>query len=532
MLMKGGLIMKKTVSVIILMGMLISLFVPVAAAAERTYQDIPLVLLAGTSNTGIYNEAGEKIMPDNDEKTNEVLSDKKLMAELVASFGIALATDKWDSYTDKLCTALDPIWAEQRCDKNGVASDKTHLGWSWSKKTLSKKKSDFGVNDFRFNYDWRIDPFIVADELHEYIKAVLEVTGKPQVGLIGRCYGSCVTSAYLEKYGDENLVDTALFYCPMVKGVETVDALFTGSIKLDGATVSTYLDYYLTQEKPIDDTGLTDFIVNLLAILNTYGVMDFTATGLTSFVNVFIDKIFPRILRMSYAQDPGYWAMVSDERYEEAKEYVFGGCEEEYAALIEKIDNYHYSVQTPLYDIVDSLIEKNDMNICVIAKYGIPTYPFFEGSDYQTDSSNSVSRMSLGATASTINTVLPDEYIENAVSLGTDKYISSDRKIDASTCYYKDSTWFFKDVGHMEYPAFIDGLMVYATRCTDQLTVWNDPGTVQFMARDAAGVFAEVSGNDPSDLKWEKRDPIKSAIAMLEYIVKLLVENVTKLFNK
>lgn len=522
--------MKKIISVIVLMGMLLSLFVPFAAAAERTYQDIPLVLLAGTSNTGIYNEKGEKIMPDNDEKTNEVLSDTKLMAELVASFGLALATDKWDSYTDKLCAALDPIWAEQRCDKDGVPSDKTHLGWSWSKEKLSKKKSNFGVNDFRFNYDWRIDPFIVADELHEYIKAVLEVTGKPQVGLIGRCYGSCVTSAYLEKYGDENLVDTSIFYCPMVKGVETVDALFTGSLKLEGETVSTYLDYYLTQEKPIDDTGLTDFIVNLLAIFNAYGVMDFAAEGVTNFADLFIDRIFPRILRMSYAQDPGYWAMVSDERYEEAKAYVFGGVEEEYATLIEKIDNYHYSVQVPLFDIIDSLIEKNDMNICVIAKYGIPTYPFFEGSNYQTDSSNSVGKMSFGATAATIDSVLSEDYISNAVSLGTDKYISADKKIDASTCYYKDSTWFFKDVGHMEYPAFIAGLMIYATRCTDQLTVWNDPGTVQFMTRDANGVFGEVTDSDPSDSKWEKRDPVKAAIAMLKYVVTFLVEQIKKLF--
>lgn len=84
----------------------------------------------------------------------------------------------------------------------------------------------------------------------------------------------------------------------------------------------------------------------------------------------------------------------------------------------------------------------------------------------------------------------------------------------------------------MEYPAFIDGLMVYATRCTDQLTVWNDPGTVQFMTRNESGAFVQVNESTPSDLKWEKRDPIKSAIAMLEYIVKLLVENVTKLFNK
>ena len=51
-------------------------------------------------------------------------------------------------------------------------------------------------------------------------------------------------------------------------------------------------------------------------------------------------KIFQRLMVATYGTSPGYWAMVNDENYEDAKLAVFGDeIDTTYKVLVEKIDN-------------------------------------------------------------------------------------------------------------------------------------------------------------------------------------------------
>lgn len=523
--------MKKLLSLFLSCLILLSAVLPLcASAAERTLQDIPIVTVPGTSNCHILNEAGKTIVPDNVE-ISTILEDKELMTDLLTEFGKAVVTDRWETYCDKLVAALAPIWEEQHFDANGDPREATHINRQWTEAKLKKKTSGFAEGDYTFNYDWRFDPYVSADELHEYIQAVLRVTGKQQVGLVGRCYGACVVAAYLEKYGDEGLIDTCIMNCPMAKGVETVDAVFSGEFELDADNVEMYLNYYLNQQKPIEDEDITLFLSSLVTVMAKTCSLQLTGDVLIRLIGKFKDNILPRLLRVSYGSYPGYWGMVGDEAFEKAVRFVFGGHEDEYAGMIQRIRKYHDQVQVPLFDILDSLIA-DGMNIIVITKYGTPAYPYFKGCDYQTDSSCSIYRMSFGATACPIDETLSDEYIAAAKANGTDKYISKDRKIDASTCRYRDSTWFFKDVDHLDLAPFISGLMTYSTACTDQLTVFNDPGTVQFMRRDDNGVFVEVPEDDKSDLKWDTPNFFKAFCNMIKAAFRVIRDLLKNLIKK
>ena len=514
--------MKKPISILLALVLCFGLVLPVFAEADGL-QDIPIITVPGTSNTHILNADGKTIVPDAFEIAG-FLQDKEAMEPLLKEFAKAIVTNRWDQYSAMLVDALSPIWEPAAFDNAGQPQHGDHPTWTWTASSIPKKTSGFHEGDYYFRYDWRRDPLETAAELDAYIDAVRKATGADKVALVGRCYGACVVAAYLTACGADK-VDSCILYMPMVTGVETEEALFTGDIRLDADTVEMYANYWLGQERPISDDELNDLVAALVDVVYYSGGLHLTAGALGRLIGKFKDKILPPLIRAGYGTYPGYWAMIGRERYEAAKAYVFGGVEEEYTEMLARIDNYHDTVQTPLFDTLDAL-QAAGMKLNVITKYGVPTYPYFDGSDYLTDSSNSLTRQSFGATTSTINGVLPDDYLASRVSQGKGRYLSADKKVDASTCRYPDQTWFFKDIAHLEMNAYISDLMTLCTQSTAQLTITSDERYPQFMHKDEAGQVVPLTENDPSDRKWEKKNPFKAMTdfirAFVRYLKKLL----------
>lgn len=520
--------MKKVLSVLLALVLSLSIILPVFAEGE-TLQDIPIITVPGTSNTQILNATGETIVPDSFE-ISDFLSDREKMEPLLKEFAKAIITNRWDKYCDMLVEALSPIWAPAVYNNAGEPQHGDHPTWTWTQNSIPKKTSGFREGDYYFRYDWRRDPYYSAEELDAYVDGVLNATGASKVALVGRCYGACVVSAYLDKYGSDK-VDNCIMYMPMVTGVETEQAVFTGAIKLDADTVQMYVNNWLNEERPISDDDLTDLVAALVTIVYYTGGLHLTAKTLDRLIGKFKDNILPRLIRASYGSYPGYWAMIGDEVYEEAKQYVFGGVEDQYAQLIETADRYHYNVQTPLFDTLDAL-QESGMKLTVIAKYGFPTYPYFEGSDYLTDSSNSIYKQSFGATASTINTVLSESYRNSVIEAGNGIYLSADRKVDASTCRYPDRTWFFKDIKHLEMHGYISDLMTYSTQVTEQLTVFDDARYPQFMHKDLDGNVVPLTSDDPSDLKWQRVNPFVALRNFLKSFLNVIKNFLSSQFSK
>lgn len=146
--------------------------------------------------------------------------------------------------------------------------------------------------------------------------------------------------------------------------------------------------------------------------------------------------------------------MVTSDKYEQARDFIFAGREEEYAKFIEKIDAYHNDVQLNI-DSTMLELEKEGVNFYIFAKYNFPEFPLYKGATTQGDAYTSVYRQSFGATAADYDKVFSDKYI-NSIEEANRRFISPDKKIDASTGMFPERTWFIKDLHHNDFSPIHD----------------------------------------------------------------------------
>jgi hypothetical protein len=240
---------------------------------------------------------------------------------------------------------------------------------------------------------------------------------------------------------------------------------------------------------------------------------------------------------------------------------------------IGNIDSFH-SISINRYDGNDLMETINGKNKDIIkacqekgihfgatAKYGVQMYPFVKSQDQLSDEMADLEHASFGATvAKSVYDVLPDSYIQAAVANGTDKYISPDKQIDASTSLFKDSVWYEKNMPHNAWA--YDYKVIEAFAANDNFTVNSDPDLPRFVVRipgtgeidpDTGREDAETSRvekmteenanvsnwNDTSeDTKTQKPSVVTKLMAffrwltaMLKFLVNLTNENPGSLDN-
>lgn len=477
------MMLKKAVCILMVILTLFGVM-SISASAATTYEnDLPTVYLVGATQK-VY-KSGKQVWPVKKEIEDILLENSQ---ELLSAFGTSIITSDWSTYGDVLVKTLDKYYSAGTLDNNGNPKKGTDIKHSAAPKTKTKS---FGLKDYVFNYDPRLDPWETAEELSDYINAVLKATGKKKVNLIGRCMGACFISAYLCRYG-RSKVDTAIYYASAAKGSTICSELFAGKLKFDTDTINSYATDYMGDDEVSE---LLAAVVNVTYTLNMLGMG-------TSFAASIFEKlsaeVFPQLLRATYANMPSYWAMVSKEDYADAKKYVFGGCESEYAGLIKKIDNYHNKVKLTL-DSKLKEYQKAGMKVAVIAKYNVALLPLVESSNVQADGKVSLKDISFGATSADIGKTLSSSYIASAKKKGKLAYISDDLIVDASTCLFPDYTWFVRDIDHGEIPKTIDTLMLKILRSKKQQTVKSVSGYPQFTSYNAeTKKLTEITGTIPS----------------------------------
>ena len=450
---------KKILSVVLCLSVIFCTCAVAVSTSATDYAagtDIPLIYVVGT---------GGHLIADNPDGTTRkifplTLPENFIMDTVEANIGVfakAVLTQEWDEFCDVLYSVMSPLYADLMLDENGNPRDNSRVDVpSIDRINPTKVNGKYATEQFRFFYDWRIDPYATADQLHEYIEAVLAATGETEVALLGRCLGDCITAAYMEKYDGEYVTDY-ISYASALNGAEFCSKAFCGDLYIDADGVERFVyDLELAT-----DSNMNEFIQAFVTVLNkTYG-LDFLAWSIN---NVYPDiylKIVPRLLRDMYGNFPAYWAMVSDEDYEKAKETVFYGVDkEQYATFIDVIDNYHYNVQVKAPEMFREFSE-NGINVTNVTKYGYQTLPVIKDADVLGEDFCTVTKASFGATTATIDTVLSDDYIAAAQANGTDRYISPDKQIDASTCVSPDTTWFVKNLKHQTFPTVINPLFNY-----------------------------------------------------------------------
>lgn len=537
--------MKKVLSLLLVVIMTFTFMLPAFGAGfdmSDTVSDIPVVLISGDGDS-IYDAEG-----------NEVFRFSKLASMLTSIQGDALKEslykviqplilqallkNDWQPFYDSLETEIGKIFEDCCLNEDGEAVDGS--GISQERKVYMSNaiandakagKEGYGLYDYRFWYDWRLDPLENADHFNDYIKAIKKVTGAPKVAIVSRCLGTSVVMAYIAKYGVGDIQGIG-FDGTVANGAEILSEVISGKFRIDGEPVVRFLK----DANAIHLVDISSFITSTVELAVSTGIVD-GAIEITETLlyKKLVEGMTSALTLSTFFTWPSYWSAVSSEDFDAALHHVFGpegsAKREKYSGLIEKITNYDKVVRQNIDDLYKS-IKKNGANVGTISKYGYQIIPLIESSDVVGDQFASVANSSFGATTSTLCDTLDDDYIEKRVAEGKGRYISPDKQVDASTCIYPDYTWFTKGSSHSNWTKWEDNLLHIIATADKQLTIDDFPEYSQFMICDNdSGEMAVMTEENCQTTSWNDVATSKSFFSKIKKFLRALVEWFKEIFK-
>ena len=466
--------MKKIISVLLAAFMLLSSLGAFAVFAEDEKvcdcEHMPLIYVFGKQT--IYDD------PSSPNRVQLDGIDSNWAKEVILGASKQLAkgavTNDYSEFCDILVAAFEERYSLFKCKDNGDLPDNsTGVDYSWSPETMIDDHVWDNVYSYVYIYDAREDPLTIADDMHEYIESVRRVTGHRKVAILTRCMGTEMALAYFAKYGWED-IDTFFSYSSAALGTTIFSELFAGKTEIDLDS----LNNYYGEKHQYDNDDVSQVIRTMLESYSYLKGLGLTEKKINSAFKAIMANALPRILRSSFATSPGYWSMVGPRDYEDAKNFLFGSEGNKYDELIARLDEYDRLVRQPMNDLIKEM--NKDVKICILAKYGFQIIPLTVSQHEQSDDKISMYDQSFGATGAEYGSTFSDKYIAEAKAKGTDKYISPDRIIDASTALLPDQTWFVKNIRHNDFPGQFYDLVIRMTRADRQLTVNDDPEFPQY----------------------------------------------------
>lgn len=559
----GCICMKKAFCIVLSIVLIFSSFTFLSFGAEndkvevyheiKSYTTVPLVVVRGDGNAITNSEDKEvptvvniqKALDSEDSDGNNV---KDSIMNVIKPFLLQGALcNNWQPYYDALQKEISDLFSETLLDGNGDPQYGTNIsGWArWDNDYSSHtdKAGDNGVYDYpdekyEFHYDWRLDPLYSATLLNEYIENIKKSTGKNKVCVLANCLGTQVIMAYIAEYGTDSLKGIGM-ESSTVGGAEFLSKALSGNFDFDPEAMKRYL----ASRSELNLGGYEELIDASLDFLDDSGVFD-DGKVLKPLIYYKLVKGVTSALALSTAFTyPSVWGTVKPEDYEKAKEYVFGkeGSEkrQQYAGLIEKIDNYEVTVKERLPELLTEM--NNSGNVGIEVNYGFQMIPICTTDDELSDEIITVEDQSFGATcASNLNSTLTNDYIQKKISEGKEKYISPDKKIDASTCVLPDQTWFLKNCSHYWYPDMLREMLITVADCDEgQLTV-DDFEYSQFMVyvttevmerNNNSGYLVKMTEENCNTEAWDTQPEKLNFFQKIAKFFKSLKKLITLIFN-
>lgn len=473
--------MKKTaikiLSVIICIALALSAAVPAFAAGEKT----AFIVVSGMNTFPLKLADGGNAFPPSGEDT------AKMVLSVTGPTLKYIADRDYEALGNGILAPLRLYFSKLECDNNGnsvcdVVTTEIHGSMAKNGITFEDKDQDefalvragiekFGAeNTFFFNYDWRLDPLDHADKLNAFIKSVKEETSCDRIALAAYSMGGTVVCSYLYKYGSAD-VDSVALCSTAFQGTTSLSSLFTADMDLSMDGLLKRLAQ-LTRNNALEN--LVEYINELLELSGVNGALEKFANDMQLSLK---RRLYDELITPVFGHMPGLWALVDGKSYENAKAWMLD--ENVNAVLIKRADEYHYNVQQRAGELLKKA--SADTNIYLLAQYNMQGLPVSEVSstsnnDYLID----VTYASGGAVCADLGETLGSDYVQ-AVDCGHN-HLSADGQIDASTCMFPESTWFIRDMGHVDYP-YGSGteLIITLSASEEQLTVFSDARYPQFL---------------------------------------------------
>ncbi len=446
--------------------------VTVSDSLDSINADVPVVFV-----NGMQGEFYKGLSTETEEDDVRIWGpDTDVILEAVKKYAFSLTFNlligNYDKVTEIAGDTADTIFGDFVCDKNGKPNPDTGKK---DKSNYTLQSENGYDNSYGFVYDWRLDMVTIAGQLDEYVNDIMELTGSDKVAFVAMSMGNAVMTTYLyeyyytaEDYEERNHIDSVVFLAGAMNGVATCEDPFSGNMGVDSTSILRMMSELMRDN---DDTKV---IYTFVEILYSLGMLD----PITDYVNNLNGHLTENGLNdavlTNIAQIPGFLALMSLERYEEARAFLFDTPEKqaEYAEIIRMSDYYHYNVQKNSVEMIQSLMD-DGINVAVIAEYGCTIIPITSDNDRMSDGTILTASESFGATCAEVDGTLGENYVQAEACECGKSHISADNQIDASTCAFPDVTWFCKNLRHSEEGKYVADLIDVIIYTDEQVTVWD-----------------------------------------------------------
>ena len=235
--------------------------------------------------------------------------------------------------------------------------------------------------------------------------------------------------AYFSKYGHEK-VDKCIFLSAAFYGLYMVSDLFCGRVEIKAENLYNFLLDKIGENIPLN------ILIKSLRSLGTFKLLEFVAQKIIERYKL---SLFDDLLTDMLATMPVWWALVLPEDFEEAKEFLFAGRENEYAGILEIAE----SLQAMMKNRDETLKKAEDggVSFAVISAYNTAAMPIYSRSDSNSDGGLETALMSGGGNLAPFG--------KSLLGFLQGEYISPDGVVDASACLFPDTTWFIKNGDHV-----------------------------------------------------------------------------------
>lgn len=547
-----------------------ALSLPVCAVCASTSK-YPLIYVAGVEESVLYK---------NPNKANATVKFGVNSTSFISSCtNIAAALLLNESGAPGVVTKeINNIFADIKCNEKGYSADSTVGTYSYTLPLSEYQDDEINTdtlraiiknsngkltekNVFVFTCDWRLSPLDTAVKLKKYVDSVLSYTNAKKVNLLCGGFGGTVGASYLYKYPiyAANRVNSVTFVdCPLW-GNANIGDLMSGQLyqtvgdahsladlvdKIGGTTRGTAFLNYCDQDpdgfftdiaEAFLGSGTTSTIIQygIKLIIGEVSSAENLDRKLGKSYNDFLvsnqESIYDSVLTEALKNMPGLWAMVPEEYFDDAIDFMFG-TEIINSTLYDKITSYRKNVMNNI-DSVLSNAKVLGIKTNVVVNYGIQNIPLTCSLESESDSMLTTRHASAGAT--TVECGQGWEGCSNCTNKYHNHIVydkSGDAVIDASSCALPENTWFIDGLAHLDFSCdtaatFLNWLINSKT----QRTVWDNSNYTQFMSYTKSSKSISATATDTStvtaytygDFNFDGKVTAVDSRAVLRYAIGL-----------